>query len=153
MSGHPAALTLQALESGGWACGCILIQQQEQSCWLRFNLPPELKTDKQVALLVLAGQMVGGSHTARQAADVLGNAHACSAAACWWVTVSGGEPPVHRHTRNPEHRQGVLSEHGALQHFVIAAAGCRVLWCRAWVRQAGLRWQEQTHSSWLTRRL
>lgn len=57
VSGHPAPLTLQALQSGGWACGCILSQQQEQSCWLRFHLPPELKTDEQVATLVQEGQM------------------------------------------------------------------------------------------------
>lgn len=46
--GHPLPLTLRALQSGGWACGCLMTQQQEQSCWVRFKLPSELVTDQLV---------------------------------------------------------------------------------------------------------
>jgi hypothetical protein len=57
--GHPVPLTLQALQSGGWVCGCVMMQQQEQSCWIRFNLPPELRTDPSVAQALLQGHLVG----------------------------------------------------------------------------------------------
>lgn len=57
--GHPAPLTLQALQSGGWVCGCVMMQQQEQSCWVRFNLPPELRTDPSVAQALQQGHLVG----------------------------------------------------------------------------------------------
>jgi hypothetical protein len=56
--GDPAPLTLQALQCGGWACGCVMMQQQEQSCWVRFNLPAQLKTDQEVAKALEAGNIV-----------------------------------------------------------------------------------------------
>lgn len=59
MNGHPAPLNLQALQSGGWAVGCVMMQQQEQSCWVRFNLPHELKTDAEVTHALKAKQVVG----------------------------------------------------------------------------------------------
>jgi hypothetical protein len=56
--GHPAPLTLQALQSGGWVCGCVMMQQQEQSCWVRFNLPHELSTEADVAEALQQGRLV-----------------------------------------------------------------------------------------------
>lgn len=59
--GAPAALDLHLLGTGaasGWCCGCVQVQQQEQSCWIRFNLPPELKADNWVARALKLGCLV-----------------------------------------------------------------------------------------------
>uniref|UniRef100_A0A383VH06 F-box domain-containing protein n=1 Tax=Tetradesmus obliquus TaxID=3088 RepID=A0A383VH06_TETOB len=51
LTGYPLPLSLEALAGGssGWCCGCVQVQQQEQSCWVRFNLPAALKQDSKVA--------------------------------------------------------------------------------------------------------
>lgn len=93
--GHPAALTLQALRSsGGWACGCVMMQRQEQSCWVRFKLPPELTADAEVAAAVRSKQLV----SIRQAGHTAG-------LCCWmfwesgsgWRAVSSWQPGSWRH--------------------------------------------------------
>ena len=60
VAGHPCPLSMQTLQAGGWVVGCVLMQQQEQSCWVRFNLPPELRTDPDVAQALDEGHVVSG---------------------------------------------------------------------------------------------
>jgi hypothetical protein len=50
--GHPCPLTPSALAAGGWAVGAVLHSNQQQSCWVRFNLPAELKSDAVIAALL-----------------------------------------------------------------------------------------------------
>jgi hypothetical protein len=64
--GDPAPLTLQALQCGGWACGGVMMQQQEQSCWVRFKLPAQLKTDQEVAAALQGGNIVSICHKGQQ---------------------------------------------------------------------------------------
>lgn len=68
VAGYPAALTMQALLSGGWAVGCVEMQQQEQSCWVRFNLPRELVRTPAVLQALNKRELVRTTH-----------AHACGA--------------------------------------------------------------------------
>jgi hypothetical protein len=59
ITGHPAPLTLESLtNSHGWCVGCVKLQQQEQSCWVRFNLPPQLKQDVEIQAQMNQKQLV-----------------------------------------------------------------------------------------------
>jgi hypothetical protein len=54
-TGHPAPPDAEALLAGGaWYCGCTAAQMQEQSMWLHFALPVQLKSDPQ--LVEMAGR-------------------------------------------------------------------------------------------------
>lgn len=57
--GWPQLLRWGELRSGKvWAIGCVEQQQKEQSCWVRFNLPGELKVELGVSEAVAAGKLV-----------------------------------------------------------------------------------------------
>jgi hypothetical protein len=60
LSGYPLPLSLEALAGGssGWCCGCVQVQQQEQSCWVRFNLPAALKQDSSIVEAADKGLLV-----------------------------------------------------------------------------------------------
>jgi hypothetical protein len=79
LSGHPMPLSLEALAGGssGWCCGCVQVQQQEQSCWVRFNLPEALKQDASVVEAANKGLLVRGEQ------------QAAAAAATSWVVFTG----------------------------------------------------------------
>jgi hypothetical protein len=60
LTGYPMPLSLEALAGGssGWCCGCVQVQQQEQSCWVRFNLPEALKQDSSIVEAADQGLLV-----------------------------------------------------------------------------------------------
>lgn len=103
VAGHPAALTMQALLSGGWAVGCVEMQQQEQSCWVRFNLPHELVRTPAVLQALNRRELVRTTHT-----------HACAPS-----------PPQLWHKKNNELLDSALIYHNSRYFMSVAYV---ILW-------------------------
>jgi hypothetical protein len=80
-------LSLEALAGGssGWCCGCVQVQQQEQSCWVRFNLPEALKQDSSIVEAANKGLLVRGDKQLRQLGCVSRVDNKCCGSFLLWL--------------------------------------------------------------------